>query len=161
MATVTILLINHHDREDTEIWFRDNKEHGPDAKYPAYWKTSPTDGIIIRYSRNGDIIKGDRWVIPWASIRSYHIETNVEIVPPGAKAVLVADEDDSIVLEGQNPNKPLHSYADVVFAPTMGASSADLLTEAVSLMASAPVDDSGQAQCFRFVRKFGEKVQRN
>jgi hypothetical protein len=64
-----ILTITHYDSSETVIHFH---LEGPG---PASWKKHPTEGIIIKFQdTESEAIKGTRWVIPWLSIKYYHIE---------------------------------------------------------------------------------------
>lgn len=59
-----IMTISFHDDTHEEITF--SPENG------LYWKITP-HGLMIRT----DGVRGSRTVYPWASIRKYHIETEV------------------------------------------------------------------------------------
>jgi hypothetical protein len=73
-----ILKITHNTGKTTEVWFRDETE----GHRPHHWSADPELGIVIRYQEDGQPVKGERWIIPWTSIQDYHVEPQVELVPP-------------------------------------------------------------------------------
>lgn len=79
---IAVLTITHHTGQTTEVWFRNETE----GRRPHHWVADPVLGIVIRYQEDGREITGDRWVIPWPSIKDYHLETNVELQPRLADA---------------------------------------------------------------------------
>lgn len=108
-----ILKITHNTGKTTEVWFRDETE----GHRPHHWSADPDLGIVIEYQEDGQSVKGERWIIPWTSIQDYHVEPQVELVPPAPAPVvqeLLQDAERlirSVVRNDKTPNDMWFDHA--------------------------------------------------